>query len=140
MNFMYKSMGAKHINWQLSQNNQYVSYALLSLGAVLKGSSRFNCESQSKSGGPGGRGQSPLKLTLGAKILGAKIVIKALTEYVISWLNFTTEKQILKLMINIIKTTYFLKFPFVYWGGSPFPHLHRSMKAYISTKEETTAT
>ena len=29
---MYKSMGAKHSNWQLSQNNQYVSYALLSLG------------------------------------------------------------------------------------------------------------
>ena len=31
MSFMYKSMGAKHSNWQLSQNNQYVSYALLSL-------------------------------------------------------------------------------------------------------------
>ena len=29
---MYKSMGAKHSNWQLSQNNKYVSYALLSLG------------------------------------------------------------------------------------------------------------
>ena len=28
---MYKSMGAKDSNWQLSQNNQYVSYALLSL-------------------------------------------------------------------------------------------------------------
>ena len=28
---MYKSMGAKHSNWHLSQNNQYVSYALLSL-------------------------------------------------------------------------------------------------------------
>ena len=25
-------MGAKHSNWQLSQNNQFVSYALLSLG------------------------------------------------------------------------------------------------------------
>ena len=35
MNFMYKSIGAKDSNWQLSQNNQYVSYALLSLGAVL---------------------------------------------------------------------------------------------------------
>ena len=34
MSFMCKSMGAKHSNWQLSQNNQYVSYALLSLGAV----------------------------------------------------------------------------------------------------------
>ena len=33
MSFMYKSMGAKHSKWQLSQNNQYVSYALLSLGA-----------------------------------------------------------------------------------------------------------
>ena len=32
MSFMYKSIGAKHSNWQLSQNNQYVSYALLSLG------------------------------------------------------------------------------------------------------------
>ena len=32
MSFMYKSMGAKHSNWQLSRNNQYVSYALLSLG------------------------------------------------------------------------------------------------------------
>ena len=31
MSFMYKSMGAKHSNWHLSQNNQYVSYALLSL-------------------------------------------------------------------------------------------------------------
>ena len=35
MGFMYKSMGAKHSNWHLSQNNQYVSYALLSLGALL---------------------------------------------------------------------------------------------------------
>ena len=32
MSFMYKSMGAKHSNWQLSQNNQFVSYALLSWG------------------------------------------------------------------------------------------------------------
>ena len=32
---MYKSMGAKHSNWQLSQNNQYVSYALLSLGQFI---------------------------------------------------------------------------------------------------------
>ena len=32
MSFMYKSMGAKHSNWQLSQNNQSVSYALLSWG------------------------------------------------------------------------------------------------------------
>ena len=37
MSIMYKSMGAKHSNWQLSQNNQYVSYALLSLGAELWG-------------------------------------------------------------------------------------------------------
>ena len=36
MSFMYKSMGAKHSNWQLSQNNQYVSYALLSLGGRIK--------------------------------------------------------------------------------------------------------
>ena len=28
-------MGAKHSNWQLSQNNQYVSYALLSLGGSI---------------------------------------------------------------------------------------------------------
>ena len=35
MSFMYKSMGAKHSNWQLSQNDQYVSYALLSLGGSL---------------------------------------------------------------------------------------------------------
>ena len=36
MRFMYKSMGAKHSNWQLSQNNQYVSYALLSLrGSIV---------------------------------------------------------------------------------------------------------
>ena len=34
---MYKSMGAKHSNWQLSQNNQYVSYALLSLGGSIVG-------------------------------------------------------------------------------------------------------
>ena len=34
MSFMYKSMGAQHSNWQLSQNNQYDSYAFLSLGAV----------------------------------------------------------------------------------------------------------
>ena len=34
MSFMYKSMGAKHSNWQVSRNNQYVTYALLSLGAV----------------------------------------------------------------------------------------------------------
>ena len=27
---MYKSMGAQHSYWQLSRNNQYVSYALLS--------------------------------------------------------------------------------------------------------------
>ena len=33
MSFMYKPMGAKHSNWKLSQNNQYVSYAPLSLGA-----------------------------------------------------------------------------------------------------------
>ena len=32
---MYKSMGAKHSNWQLSQNNQYVSYTLLSLGGSI---------------------------------------------------------------------------------------------------------
>ena len=32
---MYKSMGAKHGDWQLSQNNQYVSYALLSLGSRI---------------------------------------------------------------------------------------------------------
>ena len=32
MSFMFKSMGAKHSNWQLFQNNQYVSYALLSWG------------------------------------------------------------------------------------------------------------
>ena len=31
MSFMYKSMGAKRSKWQLSQKNQYVSYALLSL-------------------------------------------------------------------------------------------------------------
>ena len=36
MSFMYKSMGAKHSYLQLSQNNQYVIYALLSLGAVLQ--------------------------------------------------------------------------------------------------------
>ena len=35
MSFMYKSMGAKHSNWQLSQNNQYVSYALLSWGGRI---------------------------------------------------------------------------------------------------------
>ena len=35
MSFMYKSLGAKHSNWQLSQNNQYVSYALLSLGGSI---------------------------------------------------------------------------------------------------------
>ena len=35
MSFMYKSMGAKHSNWQLSQNNQYVSYALLLLGGSI---------------------------------------------------------------------------------------------------------
>ena len=36
---MYKSIGAKHNNWQLSQNNQYVSYALLSLGGrIVQGS------------------------------------------------------------------------------------------------------
>ena len=29
MSFMHKSMGAKHSNWQLFQNNQYVSYVLL---------------------------------------------------------------------------------------------------------------
>ena len=29
---MYKSIGAKHRNWQLSQNNQYVSYALFVVG------------------------------------------------------------------------------------------------------------
>ena len=34
MSFMYKSMEAKHSNWELFQNNQYVSYALLSLGAA----------------------------------------------------------------------------------------------------------
>ena len=32
MSFKYKSVGAKHSKWQLSQNNQYVSYALLSWG------------------------------------------------------------------------------------------------------------
>ena len=32
MSFKYKSVGAKHNKWQLSQNNQYVSYALLSWG------------------------------------------------------------------------------------------------------------
>ena len=32
---MYKSMGAKQSNWQLSQNNQYVSYALLSWGGSI---------------------------------------------------------------------------------------------------------
>ena len=35
MSFIYKSMGAKHSNWKLSQNNQYVSYALLSLGGSI---------------------------------------------------------------------------------------------------------
>ena len=35
MSFMYKSIGAKRSNWQLSQNNQYVSYALLSLGGSI---------------------------------------------------------------------------------------------------------
>ena len=35
ISYMYKSMGAKHSNWQLSQNNQYVSYALLSLGVYI---------------------------------------------------------------------------------------------------------
>ena len=38
ISFMYKSMGAKHSNWQFSQNNQYVSYALLSLGGQHSGS------------------------------------------------------------------------------------------------------
>ena len=35
MSFMYESIGAKHSNWQLSQNNQDVSYALLSLGGSV---------------------------------------------------------------------------------------------------------
>ena len=35
VNFMYKSMGVNHGNWQLSRNNQYVSYALLSWVASI---------------------------------------------------------------------------------------------------------
>ena len=35
ISFMYKWMWAKYSNWQLSQNNQYVSYALLSLGGSI---------------------------------------------------------------------------------------------------------
>ena len=36
MNLMYKPMGVRHSNWQLSQNNQYVSYALLSwVGSIV---------------------------------------------------------------------------------------------------------
>ena len=40
---MYKSIGAKQSNWHLSQNNQYVSYALLS----LEGSMGHECSSYS---------------------------------------------------------------------------------------------
>ena len=35
MSFVYKSVGAKLSNWQLSQNNQYVSNALLSFGGSI---------------------------------------------------------------------------------------------------------
>ena len=35
MSFMYKSIGAKHSNKQLSQNNQYVSYAFCRWGGSM---------------------------------------------------------------------------------------------------------
>ena len=90
------------------------------------------------------RGQSPLAGVGGEapwslSFLGAIIVITALTEYVFLFLKLATEKLTLKLLMHENSLFSHISPSFIEAGAS-CPHPHRSMKAYISTKEEIMTT